>query len=51
MTLTESVSRLEAIVKLLNYHAGTCLKAFQKNLYDYGTEHFKIITSDNGAEF
>ena len=51
MTLTERVSRLEIIVKLPNYHADTCLKALQNTLYDYGTEHFKTITFDNGAEF
>lgn len=51
MTLTERVSRLEIIVKLPNYHADTCLKALQNTLYDYGTEYFKTITFDNGAEF
>lgn len=51
MTLTERVSRYEIIVKIENYHADTCRQALQGIIDDYGSEHFKTITFDNGSEF
>jgi len=51
MTLTERVSRYEIIVKIDNYHAATCRAALQGIVNDYGAEHFKSITFDNGSEF
>lgn len=51
MTLTEHSSRLEILVKIPNYHADTCLKALQSVINDYGSQHFRTITFDNGSEF
>lgn len=51
MTLTERVSRYEIIVKIEDYHAGTCRQALQTILDEYGTDHFKTVTFDNGSEF
>lgn len=51
MTLTERPSRLEIIVKVSNYHADTCRKALQSVIVDYGSQHFSMITFDNGSEF
>lgn len=51
MTLTERYSRTEIIVKIPDYHAGTCLKALQDTIDDYGAKEFESITFDNGSEF
>lgn len=51
MTLTECLSRYEIIVKIADYHAETCRPALQNVINDYGSEHFKTITFDNGSEF
>ncbi|ERL45821.1 IS30 family transposase [Lactiplantibacillus paraplantarum] len=51
MTLTERTSRYEIIVKIANYHAETCRQALQSVIDDYGPEHFKTVTFDNGSEF
>lgn len=51
MTLTERASRYEIIVKVADYHADTCREALQAIIDDYGSEHFKTITFDNGSEF
>lgn len=51
MTLTERLSRYEIIVKLTDYHAETCRRALQTVIEDYGPEHFKTVTFDNGSEF
>ncbi|AYC71848.1 IS30 family transposase [Lactiplantibacillus pentosus] len=51
MTLTERASRYEIIVKIKDYHAETCRQALQDIIDDYGPEHFKTVTFDNGSEF
>lgn len=51
LTLTERVSRYEIILKIANYHADTCRQAVQDAIDDYGPEHFKTLTFDNGSEF
>ena len=51
MTLTERASRYEIIVKIEDYHAETCRQALQDIIDDYGPEHFKPVTFDNGSEF
>ncbi|WP_179394117.1 MULTISPECIES: IS30 family transposase [Lacticaseibacillus] len=51
MTMTERVTHFEIILKLPNYHAETCLQGLQSILDDYGAEHFKTVTFDNGSEF
>ena len=51
MTLTERVSRYEIIIKIEDYHAETCRQALQDVIDDYGPEHFKTVTFDNGSEF
>lgn len=51
LTLTERVSRYEIILKISNYHADTCRQAVQDAIDDYGPEHFKTLTFDNGSEF
>lgn len=51
MTLTERTSRYEIIVKIADYHAETCRQALQSVIDDYGSEHFKTVTFDNGSEF
>lgn len=50
MTLTERRTRYEIIVKIPNYHAGTCLKELQATI-DQHPSYFKTITFDNGSEF
>ena len=51
LTLTERVSRYEIIIKIANHHADTCRQAVQDAIDDYGPEHFKTLTFDNGSEF
>lgn len=51
MTLTERKTRFEIILKLPKFHADTCLHGLETILADYGAEHFKSITFDNGSEF
>ncbi|GAX01126.1 hypothetical protein C5L25_001957 [Secundilactobacillus silagei JCM 19001] len=51
MTLTERTTRFQIIYKIPNYHAVTCRNSLQTILADYGDEHFKSITFDNGSEF
>ncbi|GAW98495.1 transposase [Secundilactobacillus mixtipabuli] len=51
MTLTERTTRFQIIYKIPNYHAATCRNSLQTILADYGNEHFKSITFDNGSEF
>nr|WP_236721235.1 hypothetical protein [Lactiplantibacillus plantarum] len=33
------------------YHAETCRQALQDIIDDYGPEHFKAVTFENGSEF
>ncbi|MTV81496.1 IS30 family transposase [Secundilactobacillus folii] len=51
MTLTERVTRFQIIFRISNYHATTCREGLETILADYGKEHFKSITFDNGSEF
>lgn len=51
LTLTERRKRLALIYKLLDYHAQTCLRAFQWVLDQHEAGLFRSITFDNGPEF
>ncbi|WP_125982759.1 IS30 family transposase [Loigolactobacillus iwatensis] len=51
LTLTERMTRYEAVIRIPNYQAATCKAAVQQFVDKFDASVVKSLTFDNGAEF